>query len=207
MNKETPVNDISEIIDYWFGQLDQDGFSSAEANQKWWSGTDEIDLEISHRFESLIQSAFKHELDEWKETSLGQLALIILLDQFTRNIYRGTEQAFSGDHHALEICKQGLSRKFDLELPIEYRVFFYMPLEHSENLEDQELCIRLLSALKRECPESKQQLIDSYVGFAQQHKQIIEQFGRFPHRNAALNRTNTAEELAYLENDHASFGQ
>ena len=201
------MNDISEIIDYWFGPLDQDGFSTDEAKQKWWSGTDEIDLEISHRFERLIQAAFKHELDDWKETGLGQLALIILLDQFTRNIYRGTEQAFSGDHHALEICKQGLSRKLDLELPIEHRVFFYMPLEHSEDLEDQELCIRLLTALKRESPESKQQLINNYVSFAQQHKEIIEQFGRFPHRNAALNRTNTTDEAIYLEDEHASFGQ
>lgn len=201
------MEDINAIISYWFGDLDTSGFAQDEQKQKWWTGSSEVDLEISHQFGHLVEEALKRGLKSWKNTAQGRLALILLLDQFTRNIYRGTERAFSGDHRALKLCKLGLSEKTDLALPIEHRVFFYMPLEHSENLDDQELCIRMFSSLKREVPKEKQQIIDNYVGFAEEHRDIIKRFGRFPHRNSALNRTNTKEETNYLEGQFSSFGQ
>lgn len=201
------MEDINAIISYWFGDLDPYGFAHETQKQKWWSASGDIDLEISHRFGHLVEDALKRELKAWKNTEQGRLALILLLDQFTRNIYRGTERAFAGDHRALKICKLGLSEKTDLALPIEHRVFFYMPLEHSENLDDQELCIRLFTSLKREAPADKQKVIDSYVGFAEQHRDIIKRFGRFPHRNSILSRTNTKAESDYLDGQYSSFGQ
>jgi uncharacterized protein (DUF924 family) len=201
------MDEINSVISYWFGEMDKAGFSKESEKQKWWSGGNEVDIEISHRFGGLVEEALNRGLKSWKETSRGRLALILLLDQFTRNIYRGTERAFSGDSRALKLCKLGLSENSDLELPIECRVFFYMPLEHSENLEDQELCIRLLTSLKRESPSDKHSLLDANIQFAEQHKAIISRFGRFPHRNEALKRQNTPEEDAYLAGDFASFGQ
>ncbi|GLQ29864.1 DUF924 family protein [Litoribrevibacter albus] len=201
------MDDIAKVISYWFGELDSDGFALDQNKNKWWSGGNDIDIEISHQFGHLVEEALNRGLKEWKDSSSGRLALILLLDQFTRNIYRGTERAFAGDSRALKLCKLGLSEKTDLELPIEHRVFFYMPLEHSESLEDQELCIRLFTSLKRESPQEKHPLLDSYVGFAEQHRDIIKQFGRFPHRNESLKRVNTAEEETYLNGKAHRFGQ
>lgn len=196
-----------QVLSYWFGTLDSTGFASESMKKKWWQGSDETDIEITHQFGESVQSALKQSLEHWRSTAKGQLALIILLDQFTRNIFRGTERAFSGDALALDVCKQGLSEKKDLELATEERVFFYMPLEHSEDIEDQNLCIRLLHGVKKSCNEQNHAALDNYISFAESHKDIIAKFGRFPHRNDALKRTNTVEEQAYLNGDHTRFGQ
>ncbi|GAA3932973.1 DUF924 family protein [Litoribacillus peritrichatus] len=201
------MSPMKQVINYWFGTLDEDGFAHQEEKQKWWSASDEIDLEISHKFGDLVKQALNHQLKDWRESTTGKLASIILLDQFTRNIYRGTEQAFSGDNKALKICKMGLSSGEDLDLTAEQQVFFYMPLEHSEDLEDQELCIRLLEGLKKRSPHHKEETIDGYIRFAKHHRDIIAEFGRFPHRNKVLQRKNTPEEERYLDGEHTSFGQ
>lgn len=207
MSDNLHAEDIERILQFWFGQLDTDGFAAAEQKKLWWSGDDDLDLEISHKFSSLVQMALSHNLESWEDTPQGRLASVILLDQFTRNIFRGTEQAFSGDTNALRICKDGLKVQADLELSAEQQVFFYMPLEHSEDIDDQELCIRLLQGLEKRVPETKKETIQGYIKFAIEHKEIIQQFGRFPHRNKALNRENTPEEEDYLAGHHKSFGQ
>lgn len=201
------MEDINNILNFWFGTLDPHGFADNSVKEKWWSGGSDLDAEISHRYGHLVHDAVHHELKDWKYTSQGQLALILLLDQFTRNIYRGTELAYAGDSRALRICKYGLSQKHDLSLPIEYRVFYYMPLEHSEDIDNQALCLRLMESLKRDCPEDKHSMIERYTQFSRQHYDIIKKFGRFPHRNDVLKRANTVEEQTYLDNSPSRFGQ
>ena len=201
------MTQIEQVIRFWFGIQDEDGFSSKQEKNKWWSGSAETDLDISHQFGELVNQALKHQLKEWEETAEGQLAYIILLDQFTRYIYRGTEHAFSGDSKALKICKNGLSVDNDLALTSEQRVFFYMPLEHSEAIEDQELCIRLLEGLLKRSPSHRQDVIQGYIRFAKHHRDIIAEFGRFPHRNETLKRMNTPQENEFLKGEHSRFGQ
>ena len=132
---------------------------------------------------------------------------MILLDQFTRNIYRGDARAFAGDPQARELVKQGLATGLDKALTPIQRSFFYMPLEHSESLQDQDQCVALFEQLLEEVPQQGKAVIQSSLDFAIKHRDIIRQFGRFPHRNQAIGRSSTPEEQAYLNSGGARFGQ
>lgn len=200
------LDTIETILDYWFGTLDN-GFPIEAKDALWWQGSPEIDLEIKTRFGDIVTLALNGELDHWQETSRGHLALIILLDQFTRNIYRGSAQAFSGDPLAYMLTQQGLSKGVDQLLSFSERIFFYMPLEHAENLHAQQQCIQLLEALKDEVPAQQQAMIESNLTFARAHEAVIKRFGRFPHRNQVLARTSTALELEYLHQSPHRWGQ
>ncbi len=140
----------------------------------------------------------------WQKTAEGTLALVILLDQFSRNIFRGTQVAYQNDAFARAVALKGIEKLYDRELkPIE-RVFFYMPFEHSEALQDQEKSVYLVQNLVEELPESLQKEFESYILYAIKHKEVIEKFGRFPHRNEILNRRSTEEEIAHLH-EHGGF--
>ena len=197
---------IESILDFWFGELDEHGYATDDRNKLWFQSSAETDIIIRTRFGELVGQACRGELDNWAETARGRLALIIVLDQFTRNINRGSAAAFKGDSKARQLCKQGQDLGHDQTLAPSERVFFYLPLEHSENLTDQEQCVALYSQLHDQAPPARQERALSNVNFARQHKAIIEQFGRFPHRNKALGRGSTPQELEYLKNAN-SFGQ
>ncbi|MBN4048995.1 DUF924 domain-containing protein [archaeon AH-315-M20] len=191
------MDNITKILDFWFGEI-KDGFTKENRGKLWYIAQEETDNKIKELFMNLIVKAGNKELD-WKQTAKGRLALIILLDQFTRNVYRRTKKAFAYDKYALALCKEGLQLKHDKELCFVHRLFFYHPLQHSENLEDQKLSVKLTEQLKQEVPEQNKKKVESFLKYAKQHHDIIEKFGRFPHRNEVLGRESTEEELKYLK--------
>ncbi len=192
-----PEKQPQTILDFWFGTPDSQDYGKQK--KFWFIKNSKIDEEIKNKFLSYYQDAINGKLNHWQETPLGCLALIIIFDQFPRNIFRNTHQAFATDFQALALAKYALNNKFDRELPPVFRWFIYLPLEHSENLEDQNLSVELFSKLKDD-PDSK-----STIEYAIVHRQIIEIFGRFPHRNCILGRKNTREEETFLQQPGSSF--
>lgn len=202
-----PQNDsrLNEILTYWFGELQTPSDYPKEQSKIWFEGGVEVDQEIRNRFEHLVVAAANHELDEWKQTPQGRLALILLLDQFPRNIYRETSKAFEFDLLAQELTVEGLNSKEDQKLfPIE-RAFFYLPLEHAENLKLQELSVAKFNELAASVPPSLTDIFESYADYAWRHYVIIERFGHFPLRNAMIDRHSTNEELEFLSDLNSSF--
>jgi len=196
---------IETILDFWFGTAGDDAVVAKDQAALWWSKNETHDDEIRRRFEDDVRAAAHGELDPWAATARGRLALIILLDQFPRNIYRETAQAFAYDERALVLTLEGLERGTDRELrPIE-RVFFYLPLEHSESLAHQERSVECFGALLASVPAERENTFKEYMDFAIRHRDIIARFGRFPHRNEILERASTAEELAFLAEPGSSF--
>jgi len=197
---------IEEILQFWFGPL-QGGVAAESKKTLWWSGREEDDRELDELFGCRVRQALRGGLDDWSGNPRGRLALILLLDQFTRSIYRGTADAFAGDERALSLCREGLRLGHDRALEYAERLFFCMPLEHAESIEAQDLHIETLEGLRLEVPEQQRALIDNALNFAHQHRDLIARFGRFPHRNDALQRVSTPEELAYLNQSHRRWGQ
>ncbi len=187
----------TEILDFWFGKPDDPDYG--KYRKMWFTKNLECDQEVRSRFLQTYQQAAAGELDDWKETPLGCLALIILLDQFPRNMFRGQPQAFATDSQALTYAKYAVERGFDQELLPTQRQFIYLPFEHSENLADQHQCVELFSSLK-DYPECA-----SGVDYAYRHHKVIERFGRFPHRNEILRRETTPEEAEFLKQPGSSF--
>lgn len=189
-NLQLPLADrkaIEDLLGFWFAP-------GMEA--KWYDGGPEFDAALSRRFSGLCAEAWSGRLDHWKETPHGALALLLLLDQFPRNLRRGSAQAFAQDAKARALTRHVLTKGFDREFPQRLRVFCYLPLEHSEDLADQEECLRLMAELDE---------VAEAADYARQHRDIIARFGRFPHRNAALGRSSTAEEEEFLREPGSSF--
>lgn len=195
-----------EILEFWFGDTMDDPDWSAH-NKRWYSGGDRFDQAIRQRFGSQVDVALEHGLLHWERAAEPAMALILLLDQFTRNIFRGEARAFSGDERARRVLKHGLEHGFDQSLSYMQRSFFYMPLEHSENLADQNHCVELFERLLDEVPGTFKANIQSSLDFAVRHREIVSRFGRFPHRNQVMGRQTTEEEEQYLKEGGARFGQ
>ncbi|MBA2727382.1 MAG: DUF924 domain-containing protein [Parachlamydiaceae bacterium] len=196
---------IDNILNYWFGDLQTAEDYPYDKAKIWFSGGADVDTEIRERFENLLLEVANHKLDNWKKSPKGRLALIILVDQFSRNIYRGTPEAFTFDSIGCELTLEGIDLGADLHLlPIE-RAFFYLPLEHSENLEIQKISIAKFDALAASAPISLKSTFDSYANYAWNHYIIIEKFGRFPHRNVILGRESIQEEVDFLKGPNSSF--
>jgi len=202
-----------DVLQYWFGANptapDQIG-----TRLRLWFGGDEPpeirdlrDESIAARFGTLIQHAAAGELDAWAGSPQRLLALILLLDQFPRNVYRGTAQAFGQDAKALELVRHGLQRGADATLRPIQRVFFYLPLEHAESADSQDESVAAFRCLLEEAPEEEKALFQRCLQSALAHQDIVARFGRFPHRNAALGRTSTEAELAFLNTEGVRFGQ
>lgn len=174
-----------KVIDFWFTQL---------SPEMWWMKNPDIDGFIKQEFLDVHQKASKLELSHWRESAEGALAEIIVLDQFSRNIFRDRPQAFAQDAIALALAQFAVVMGFDQLLPIERRAFVYMPYMHSESLINHEKAVELFS----------QKGLETQLDFEHKHKEIIEKFGRYPHRNTLLARQSSNEELAFLEN-HPGF--
>jgi uncharacterized protein (DUF924 family) len=175
------------ILDFWYSKAMQD---------RWFSSTPALDDEIRSQFEALWRKAAAGELDEWKETPEGCLALAIVLDQLPLNMFRGKAESFSTEQQAVRIARQAIDKGYDRRLPAGRLAFLYMPLMHSENLADQDLSVRLFEAEK----------LESNLRFAQHHRELIRKYGRFPHRNGLLGRKSTPEEIEYLASRKAFLG-
>ena len=188
---------VNEILDFWFQDKDEPVISSA----LWWGKSEHHDKVIRKCFGDIHLQAAMGKCDNWQHSPLSCLALIILLDQFSRVIYRNQADAYAFDQKALQICEQGIEHKLDKELhPIE-RQFFYMPLEHSEDIHHQHQMVRLMRQLVKIAQQDEPGYVDALqngLQFALAHQDVIQNFGRFPHRNAALDRDNTQAELVYL---------
>jgi uncharacterized protein (DUF924 family) len=193
--------DFQKILFYWFGD-DPDDLAVIQRQSPLWFGKDEqVDRQIQHQFEFMIDAVVRDR----KLPVRQSLAQIILLDQLTRNIYRGQDRAFAFDPIALQMVLEGLEMEDDRQLrPVE-RVFYYLPLEHSEKLVYQNRSVELFQALADEVPEEWLEVFDGFLDYAIRHQVIIERFGRFPHRNAILGRASTAEELEFLNLPGSSF--
>jgi uncharacterized protein (DUF924 family) len=199
------IDRIEKILEFWFGTF-PNAWTADESKQDMWfrSGAD-YDAEIFSRFGSDYFRAVDGELDSWAESPRGRLALIILLDQFSRHIHRGSAEAFAQDEKAQQLCIEGISAGDDQNLhPVE-RSFFYLPLEHAEDLERQNLAIEAYSQLIQDVPEQYRQPLEVALEWAQKHHYVIERFGRFPELNETLGRESTAEEIAFVEAGEYSF--
>ena len=190
---------------FWFGTSPQDAEVIASQSALWWQKQPAVDTEIRKRFAPLVERAATGELDSWLGELRGRLALILLTDQFPRNIWREQAVAFAFDVLALRWAKEALVLGLDTRArPIE-RVFLYLPLEHSENLADQQHAVRLFDALAASVSSELRPAFDGFLDYARRHLEIIERFGRFPHRNAALGRETTAAEADFLRQPGSRF--
>jgi uncharacterized protein (DUF924 family) len=192
---------IDGIHQYWFGELDEAGMAARDRHSLWFTASPETDEECRQRFDALVARAIGGELDDWADCDPGLIALVLLLDQFTRNIHRGTPAAFSGDGRALVLAQHAIATGHYRRFPAIHQVFLYMPLEHSEDLDAQEECVELFGELAAVTGSAH---IRDFARYAVAHRDVIARFGRFPHRNDILGRTSTREELAYLE-QHGGF--
>ena len=174
------------ILDFWYAD---------DISAQWFNSTPALDEYILNEYESAWNQARHGELDMWKQTAEGCLALAIILDQFPLNMFRGKPAAFSTESQAIETSHRAISQGYDLELPKNRVVFLYMPLMHSENMNDQNLSVARFEAASLENAQ-----------FARHHRDIVKKFGRFPHRNAILGRESTEAELQWLASDEAFKG-
>lgn len=198
--------EAADVLDFWFGDFD-DPENVKRRRELWFASKRAQDRDIRERFGGLHERAQGGELDAWVEQPQTALALVVLLDQFTRNLYRGTARAFTNDARALELARAGIDRGFDRSLHVVQRAFFYMPFQHSENRDDQAQSVALFEALLRDSPAPFKPFAEDSREYAVLHKEIIERFGRFPHRNELLGRRASEQEKRYLEQGGQRFGQ
>ena len=198
---------IDAILTFWFKEQ---ALSAPQIDGRMdvWFGEDPLfDEEIASHFAADVENASVGNLDHWGESPRGRLALILLLDQFRRNIHRNTPAAFEMDRAALKLCVEGAMEKKDKGLsPIE-RVFFYMPLQHAESRKVQQKSREIYGKLAEAVSPTYRETFETVAHFAELHADIIDQFGRFPHRNRVLGRQNTPDETEYLAGDVPTFGQ
>ncbi|MCT7948402.1 DUF924 domain-containing protein [Ancylothrix sp. C2] len=191
------MSKVDEILEFWFGKSSDSNYG--KRREIWFTKDPLFDEELRNRFYTDYQLATTGSLDTWQDSPRSCLALILLLDQIPRNIFRGQIEAFGTDFKAVVAAQNAIEKGFDKEmLPVE-RWFIYLPFEHSENMEHQRRCIELFEALKDD-PES-----GYAIDYAIQHFKIMERFGRFPHRNAILGRESTPEEIEFLQQENSSF--
>ena len=175
-----------DIITFWFEEI---------SPEQWFKKDKEFDIMLLERAGTTVIKALNGQLDRWSKTSTGSVSLVILLDQFTRNIFRDTPKAFSGDEMALVLCQKSINSKWFSELSMTFKQFLLMPMMHSEDISIQE----------KSLPLFKQHANNRTYEFAVKHRDIIAKFGRFPHRNLILSRPSTEEELMFLNEPGSSF--
>lgn len=198
---------IDEILAFWFKEQELTA-PQIDRRMDVWFGEDPVfDHEIEKAFSADVDRACNGKLDHWAAEPRGRLALIILIDQFRRNIYRNSAKAFAMDKLALKLCVEGAMDKKDKGLTPIQKVFFYMPLQHVESPKVQAKSVALFNRLAESVSPTERETFLTVAQFAELHRDIIDQFGRFPHRNKLLGRENTPEEDEYLAGDSPDFGQ
>ncbi|MFC5519487.1 DUF924 family protein [Polaromonas jejuensis] len=196
----------ADILDFWLADGLTQGWPTKNLGPRWFGGGAALDEEIRKRFGARVLQAVAGGLQDWEAQTLSRLALVILLDQFTRNVFRGTGQAFAGDARAQRLVLDTLAHQADRQLPWVARVFTYMPLMHAEDRAMQDECVACFAQLVADAPATLKQRLQGHLGYARQHRDIIARFGRFPYRNAVLGRANTVEEETFLRKG-PRFGQ
>jgi uncharacterized protein (DUF924 family) len=192
------TDESGAVLDFWFGAPGSAEFGTAR--KEWFAKSDAFDAAVRDRFGALIERGLRGELEPWADAAGSALAQVIVLDQFTRNVFRDTPRAFAGDPRALAAASRMVGARQDEELPTFMRGFVYLPFEHAEDLAMQDEAVRLLTRLAALDPAQ-----DSMLDYAHRHRALIERFARFPHRNDILGRRSTAEEIEFLKQPGSGF--
>jgi len=193
------------LLDWWFGHVESPDEIAADKGKLWFGKKDSQDLEARERFGVFVDKALAGELTEWTQRPEGWLAVVLLLDQLPRMIFRDTPKAFSGDLRAQKLVAQGIAADFDRQLKPIQRVFIYLVFEHCENLAVQNEAVSRFIELVAEPPESVRAVFADNLDSAERQQKVIARFGRFPHRNAVLGRESTSEELEFLSRPGSRF--
>jgi len=201
---------IDKILNYWFYQINENTILRKEelAVGRWFIKSEQTDAEIKEMFEGELEKAKKGEYDSWKDSLEGRLALVILFDQFSRNIYRDKLQAFESDQPALELCLLSIADGFDQKYKLYERSFIYMPLMHSEDIKIQEKSLDMFEKLVHQAEDNNVKNVEYYkynLIYAERHYDVIRKYKRFPHRNAIFERESTAKEKEYLRQPGSGF--
>jgi uncharacterized protein (DUF924 family) len=196
--------DPETVLSFWFGDDPSEaGLFAGEA--RWWRKDPAFDAEIRQRFEPAVHAAATGALDAWRQAPRSCVAFVILLDQFPRNLYRGTPRSFGFDTLALAASLHAQAAGLDRALPCALRQFLYMPMMHAEDVHVQRRSVQAFTDLAEHAPAEVAATCRNSAAFASRHAAIVERFGRFPHRNALLGRASTLEEAAFLEQPGSSF--
>lgn len=179
-----------EVLDFWLAPA---------MVPRWFVLDEQLDAQIRQRFGGLVEQAQRGELDDWRTSPRSGLALLILLDQFPRNLFRGDARAFASDPAAQQLALEMIGRGDDLRIPVAQRLFVYLPLEHAENPDLQDRSVQLFTAMAAEANDEDKAMAQLYLDYARKHRDAIARFGRFPGRNAALGRPGTPEEKSFLD--------
>lgn len=193
------------LLEWWFGSAQAPNDVAADKGKLWFGKSESQDLEAQTRFGDWVEQALAGGLTEWAQRPDGWLALVLLLDQLPRMIYRDAPKAFCGDLRAQALVAQGIAADFDRQLPPIQRVFIYLVFEHCENLAVQNEAVSRYIELVAQQPQAEQKLFADYLDYAEKHQRVIARFGRFPHRNEVLGRESTAEELEFLSRPGSRF--
>jgi uncharacterized protein (DUF924 family) len=196
---------VGDVLGFWFGDDTDEGAVLAQGRERWFAKNDALDAQIAERFRAEVAAARLGKFDPLAERPEGRLALLILIDQFSRNLGRGEASAYDADDHAQRLCLDGLRLGHDRALTRPQRLFFYLPLEHAENLSLQHASVALFAMLAEEAPAAERAHYDNARDYAERHHAVIARFGRFPHRNAVLGRVDSADEADYLSQPGAGF--
>ena len=199
------TNRIEDILQFWFGAFPTPYTADATKSDMWFKNGAAYDSEIFVNFGVDYDKAINGELDHWIDSYRGRLALIILLDQFSRHIHRGSAQSFAQDAKAQVLCIDGIGAGDDYRMHAIERSFYYLPLEHAEDIEKQNLSVKAYTQLAQDVPEQYRKAFEVTLSFAKSHHYVIEKFGRFPELNEVLGRESTAEELEFIAIGKYSF--
>jgi uncharacterized protein (DUF924 family) len=194
-----------DVLAFWIGPLDAEGLAEPARARRWFEKNEAFDQECRARFETCWQAVMAGDLESWLDTPRGRLAYVLVLDQLARNMFRGTARQFQGDARALAAAERGIELGQDKLLLGEERGFLYMPFMHAESLPAQERCVALFTAFRDASHGRLREKLATNVDFAVRHRDIIARWGRFPHRNNALDRTSTAAEVDFLREPGSSF--
>ncbi|RYZ57769.1 MAG: DUF924 domain-containing protein [Proteobacteria bacterium] len=196
---------VSSILDFWFGPLDAEGMASEKKMKNWFAKDDDFDKSIKSLYGNLMELAPMGAYDLWGKTPEGRVALLIVLDQFPRNLFRGKARSFYTDEKAQVVCTSALAAGEHLTLPISYAYFILMPLMHSETLALQDLGVKHFKELRDRSEGKAKKMMEGAVDYAIKHRDIVAEFGRFPHRNEFLGRESTPAEIKFLAEGGARF--
>jgi uncharacterized protein (DUF924 family) len=191
-----PVRTPSDVLEFWF---------SEQSRALWFEKNAAFDAAIRSRFEDTVRAAAAGELEHWERTAPGALALVIVLDQFPRNLYRGSARAFAADARARAVAERAIARRLDQEIPLAQRHFFFLPFEHSESYGDQERSIALFQAWAEAHDGPARDRALDQMRYVHRHAEIVARFGRFPHRNEVMGRESTEAEIAFLREPMSAF--
>jgi uncharacterized protein (DUF924 family) len=201
MNEER----INIILSFWFGDLNQDSAYFSERLRLWFAPNKQVDNYIREHFETDLEQALQNKLSAWEDSPKGLLALIILLDQFSLNLYRGEARSYDQSHRAIALADKMISTGFLWTLSPAEKAFVFMPYEHGEDLKYQTRAVELFQELFNSSPERFRPVMKSFLEYAERHYKVVKRFGRFPNRNQAYQRDSTAQEVAFLQSAEAPY--